>query len=102
MTNITISQTQVFALRTAGYNRTQMAAHFGVTTEEMFQVMKDFGLYKTKDVVNPAYKVVLEYDLPQLTSLQIVGVINDNPDEESQEEAGREVVYEDNSDNFSA
>jgi hypothetical protein len=60
--SIVISQTQVMAMRQSGINRTQMAAHYGITPQEMHQVMTNFGIYKAKAEDAPEYTIVLNHD----------------------------------------
>jgi 2-polyprenyl-6-methoxyphenol hydroxylase-like FAD-dependent oxidoreductase len=60
--NIVISQTQVMAMRQSGINRTQMAAHYGITPQEMHQVMTSFGIYKAKAEDAPEYNIILNHD----------------------------------------
>jgi len=61
--DIVISQTQVMAMRQSGINKKQMAAHYGITVQEMHQVMVGFGIYKAKtDDTVQEYNIIPNYD----------------------------------------
>lgn len=59
---INISQTQVMAMRQSGVNKKQMADYYGITVQEMHQVMTTFGIYKSKPENERSYEIVLHRD----------------------------------------
>jgi hypothetical protein len=67
---IKISQTELGALRNNGYNRSAIAAHYGVTPQELYQVMVGFGMVKqrTEKENLPSYVIEPVYDLPVLST----------------------------------
>lgn len=73
---IKISQTELGALRNNGYNRSAIAAHYGVTPQELYQVMVNFGMVKqrTEKENLPSYVIEPVYDLPVLATLVVEDV----------------------------
>lgn len=67
---IRISQTELGALRNQGYGRPAIAEHYGITKEELYQVMVNFGMVKqrTEKENLPSYVIEPVFDLPVLAT----------------------------------
>lgn len=63
MRNIEISQRDVLAMHGSGMSRKQVAAHYGVTSEEMYNVYQQFGIYKTRtESASAEYRIIPVFD----------------------------------------
>jgi len=71
---IRISQTELGALRNQGYNRTAIAEHYGITPQELYQVMVGFNMVKqrTEKENLPSYIIEPVFDLPVLATPVVV------------------------------
>lgn len=67
---IRISQVELGALRNQGYNRATIAKYYGVTPQEIYQVMVNFGMVKqrTEKENLPSYVIETVFDLPVLAN----------------------------------
>ena len=70
---IRISETELYGLRGKGYNRNQIANYYGVTTQELYQVMVGFNMVKARTTSEDAPAYIIEpvrdmVELPTLTS----------------------------------
>lgn len=68
---ITIKQSELGALRNQGYNRTTIAKYYGITPQELYQVMVGFNMVKqrTEKENLPSYVINPVNDLPILDTV---------------------------------
>lgn len=67
---IRISQTELAALRGQGYNRAAIANYYGITAQELYQVMVGFGMVKARTEKEnlPSYIIEPVADMPVLVT----------------------------------
>lgn len=70
ITVIRIRETELWGLRGKGYDRKQIANYYGVTPQELYQVMVDFGMVKARTASeNPTYIIEPVRDMVVLPDL---------------------------------
>jgi hypothetical protein len=64
---VTIRESELRAYNSAGYNRTRIAEQYGVTPQDIYRAMVDFGMLEARTAKNnPEYVVELVHDCPFL------------------------------------
>ena len=86
MRTINISQKDVLAMHGSGMSRKQVAQHYGVTSEDMYNVYQQFGMYKTRtQSSNPEYRINPVFDFN--TTVETETVVSNTTEESMAEQA---------------